>query len=117
MRIPNDDNTNAPYPESDIKKFNALVYCIEKSNPGYHWDWDDPNLIQGLAGKLVGINMQAGEYNGIPFTSIGRLEVADDVRKGLTKAMKPREPRSDAYEPPVDQQIGFTAVETDELPF
>ena len=117
LRIPNDENKNAPYPESDIKNFNALVYCIEHSNPGYHWDWDDPNLVQGLTGKLVGINMQAGEYNGIPYTKIGRLEVADDVRKGIVKEMKPRPSRSDAYEPPVDKQSGFTAVETDELPF
>jgi len=114
LRIPNDDNPKAQYPESDLRRFNDAIYRIEKSNPGYQWDWNE----QGLVGKTVGINMQAGEYNGNPYTRIGRLEIADDVRKGIVEKMKPREARGDAYEPPVtDQQTGFTAVETDELPF
>ena len=61
--------------------------------------------------------MQEDEFNGSKFTRIGRLEIAQDVQKGLIKAMKPRERKGDAYEPPVDPQSGFTAVETDELPF
>ena len=114
LRIPNDDNTRAMYPESDQRRFNDAIYRIETSNPGYHWDWNE----NGLVGLLVGINMQAGEYNGVPFTKIGRLETADDVRKGIVGTMKPREPRGDAYDTPhIDQQSGFTAVETDELPF
>lgn len=115
LRIPNDNNPKAQYPESDLRRFNDAIYRIEKSNPGYQWDWNE----QGLVGKTVGINMQAGEYNGNPYTRIGRLEIADDVRKGIVERMKPREARGDAYEPPVtDQQTGFTAVELDEgLPF
>ena len=117
LRIPNDENKSAPYPESDIKRFNAMVYCLEKSNPGYRWDWDDPNLVQGLAGKMIGISMQEGNMNGYPFTKIARLEIVDDVRKGLVKPLKAMEPRSDAYEPPVDQQTGFVQVVDDGLPF
>lgn len=116
LRIPNDNNTKAMYPESDLRRFNDAIYRIEKSNPGYHWDWNE----QGLVGKTVGINMQDNEYNGVPFTKIGRLEIADDVRNGVCDKMNPKAPRGDAYEPPVaqvDQQTGFTAVETDELPF
>lgn len=116
LRIPNDANTKAMYPESDLKRFNDAIYRIENSNPGYHWDWNE----QGLVGLLVGINMQESEYNGSPFTRIGRLEIADDVRKGIVQTMKPKVPKGDAYDTPplpVDQQSGFTAVETDELPF
>ena len=115
IRIPNDDNPRAMYPESDKKRFNDMVYRIEKSNEGYHWDWNE----QGLVGKLVGINMQDSEYNGYPTTIIGRLEIADDVRKGIVKKMPPKQPKGDAYEPPViDKQTGFIGVEVDsELPF
>lgn len=113
IRIPNDANTKAMYPESDLRRFNDAIYRLEKSNPDYHWDWNE----QGLVGKIIGINMQEGEYNGSKFTKIGRLEIADDVRKGIVDKMKPREPRSDAYEPPVDQKSGFVQVEDKELPW
>lgn len=114
LRIPNDANTKALYPESDLKAFNDAIYRIEQSNPGYHWDWDE----KGLVGLLVGINMQPGDYNGFPFTRIGRLEIADDVRKGIVKPMQAKGARGDADDTQfVDKQSGFTAVETDELPF
>ena len=109
IRIPNDDNKKAQYPDSDKRRFNDMIWRIEKSNPGYHWDWNE----KSLEGLTVGINMQSGEYNGSPYTRIGRLEVADDVRKGIVPTMKAREPRSDAYEPPKDQQTGFVKVEED----
>ena len=116
IRIPNDENTKAMYPESDKRKFNDAIFRIMRSNEGYKWDWNE----QGLIGKTVGINMQAGEYNGAPYTSIGRLEIAEDVRKGLVHEMPPRKPRGDAYEAPAEQtdpQTGFTVVETEKLPF
>ena len=114
LRIPNEDNTKAMYPESDLRRFNDAIYRIEQSNEGYTWDWDE----KGLVGKLVGINMQASEYNGYEFTKIGRLEIAGDVRKGIVQAMQPKAPTGDAYDTPhIDQQTGFTAVETDQLPF
>ena len=113
LRIPNENNKKALYPESDIKRFNDLIFRFEKSNAGYHWDGDE----QKLKGLTVGINMQEDEFNGSKFTRIGRLEIAQDVQKGLIRAMRPRERKGDAFEPPVDPQTGFTAVETDELPF
>ena len=114
IRIPNDENKNALYPESDKANFNKCIYRIEESNPGYRWDWNE----QGLVGKLVGINMQEDEYNGFRFTKIGQLEIADDVRKGIVQPMKPKVPRGDAWEPPVvDEQSGFIQVNTDEVPF
>lgn len=122
IRIPNDENKKAMYPENDRKRFGDMIYRIEESNPGYHWDWDE----NGLKGLLVGINMREAEYNGRTFTEIGRLEIVSDVREGNVSPMPPRGHRGDADDsqfvaPPVtpiaDQQAGFTAVETDELPF
>lgn len=111
LRIPNEANTRAMYPETDQKRFNDAIWRIEKSNEGYHWDWNE----QGLVGLIVGINMQEGEYNGSPFTKIGRLEVAEDVRRGIVQPMRPSKPRGDAYEPPVDQQSGFVKVDDDSV--
>lgn len=111
IQIPNPDNSARNHPEWDIRTFNNAIWCIEKSNPGYKWDWKEA----GLKGKTVGINVREGSFNGNPYTQIGRLEVADDVRKGIVPVMKPKADRStqEAAEP----QGGFTVVETEELPF
>ena len=84
------------------------IWRIEKSNEGFHWDWDEKKLI----GKVIGINMQEDEYNGNRFTRIGRLEVAQDVRSGIVGVMPPRKRQEQTAEP-----AGFTAVENIEVPF
>ena len=118
VRIPNDENKKAQYPESDKKRFGDMIYRIEESNPGYHWDWDE----NGLKGLLVGINVREAAFNGHPFTEIGGLEIVSAVREGTVRPMQPRGQRGDADDsqfvaPQIDQQSGFVAVETDELPF
>lgn len=107
LRVPNPANQNSRYPESDKRRFNDMIFRMEKSNPGYHWDGDENKLV----GKLVGINMQEDSYNGSVFTRIGRLEIADDVRNGLVKAMAPRKPRDEAESASSDPFDRFTQVE------
>ena len=114
LRIPNDDNKRAMYPESDKRRFNDAMFKFAKSNPGYEWDWNE----RGLVGKTIGINVRQGTYNGAEFTRIGRLEVADDVRRGIVQVMAPMAPKSDAsYDPPIDAQTGFVQVNTEDVPF
>lgn len=113
LRVPNDENTKAMYPESDKKKFNDFVARIEASNPGYEWRWEEDTL----KGLMIGVSVRQGTYNGSGYTKIARLETVDDVRNGKVSIMPPMEPRGDAWEPPVDQQSGFTVVNTDEVPF
>lgn len=38
------------YFETQQKTFNNLIACLEESNSGYHWDWDESKL----KGKLIG---------------------------------------------------------------
>ena len=113
LRIPNSANTKAKYPDSDKRRFNELIWCVETSNPGYHWDWNEKSLI----GRAIGFSMQEDEYNGNQFTRIGRPEVVDDVRNGNVKPMRPRKPRQDSEASArADIPSGFTEVET-EIPF
>ena len=58
-------------------------------------------------------------FNGNPYTQIGRLEVADDVRNGVVKPMKPKKDSGSApaAEAPATSTPAFTVVETDDLPF
>ena len=91
-----------------IRDFNDAIFKLEKDNPGYHWDWNE----QGLVGLTVGINMQEREYNGMPFTAIGRLESAEDVRAGIVAPMRPKQ----ASTVPNSGNDGYTKVE-EELPW
>lgn len=117
LRIPNENNRNAKYPESDIRRMNDMIFRFEKSNPGFHWDGDEKKLKR----LKVGINVYDDEYNGNAFTRIGRLEIYDDVKNGLVKPMKPPKKQNGAptmADVPVDQQTGLPVVEMDdELPF
>jgi len=113
LRVPNDENKKAMYPESDKKRFNDFVARIEASNPGYEWRWEE-NTLKGLQ---IGISVQEGTYNGSKYTRIARLEIVDDVRNGKVSIMPPREPRGDAWEPPVDQQSGYAVVNDESVPF
>lgn len=119
LRVPNPDDKRSQYPETDKRRFNDALWRIQQSNPGYEFHGDENTL----KGKAVGFSVQDDEYNGNAFTRIARLEVVEHVRKGMIEKMPPRQRRGDAYDTPrpaapmVDQQTGFTAVETDELPF
>jgi len=119
IQIPNPDNAKRQHPEWDLKKLNNTVWAIETSNPGFHWDGDTDHIGQ-FKGKIVGINMQYGTYNGSGFTRIGQFCVADDVRKGIVPPMKDLEDRmgdAPASASASAAPAGFTPVETDELPF
>jgi hypothetical protein len=43
-------NEGSQYFASQQKSFNNLIACLEESNSGYHWDWDETKL----KGKLLG---------------------------------------------------------------
>lgn len=122
IQIPDGNNAKRQHPEWDLKKLNNTVWAIEQSNPGFRWDGDTDHIGQ-FKGKVVGINMQYGTYNGSGFTRIGQFCVADDVRKGLVSPMKDLPDRmggdSTQASAPAADPSGFTPVEvdTEELPF
>ena len=113
IQIPNPDNGKRKYYDSDVRTFNTAICRIEQSNPGYTWNWNEASL----KGKTVGINVREGTYNDSPYTQIGQLENADDVRKGIVETMKPKKPSGQRSTGTVDAQTGFVGVETDDLPF
>lgn len=117
IQIPDSRNTKRQHPEWDLRTLNNSIWCIEQSNTGFHFDGDTDHIGE-LKGKIVGINVRGGSYNGIEYTQIGRLEPADDVRKGLVKPMKRKaDTMGAAPAAQTDSATGFPVVETEELPF
>lgn len=111
--------------------FKGLITCIEESNPGYKWDWNENTLN----GKIVGFNFGEEEYL---HQSTGEIRTnvkpvfpapAAKVREGLTPPEVKRlnntpsaknaspfpAPAPAAPVPP--QQMGFQQVDDEELPF
>jgi len=116
IQIPDERNTKRSHPEWDLKTLNNSIWCIEQSNPGFHFDGEHE---MDLKGKLVGINVREGMFNGNAYTQIGRLETVGDVKAGVVKPLKPREDTGSSAAPAAGTPNGFTEVEidTEELPF
>lgn len=88
MNIPNDsaDQQN----EWRKRAFNNLIACLEESNPGYHWDWDETKL----KGKALGILVREREWEmngntGWTTEASGAASV-DAIRGGKFRIPKPR---------------------------
>lgn len=67
--------------ESQKRTFGNALACIEESNPGYHWNWDESSLL----GMSVGVLIRDYEYdiNGRTgwSTEACALASAQDIRE------------------------------------
>lgn len=110
--IPKDDGS-----EKDgwsKRSFNNLIWAIEDSNPGYHWDWNEV----ALKGKLIGVLFRNKEWemNGKTgwTTECSSTTSVENIRAGKFRvpADKPLANKS------ATNSFEFTPVSTaDELPF
>ena len=97
--------------------FKGLITCIEESNPGYQWNWNE----NSLNGKMVGFNFGEEEYlhqsTGEIRTNIKPFFPApvEKVREGLAPPQAKKLSGNAAPAAPANK--GFTAVDDDELPF
>lgn len=95
------------------RSFEGNLWCVEQSNAGYTWDWDEKKL----KGKKVGISVRNRLYTyndkERSTTEIARFETVDDVRNGKVKPMRDRDQRSGGSGSAETAQEGFT--ETNEI--
>ena len=113
IQIPNEGNAYRQHHDWDLRAFNNAIWAIEQSNEGYHWDWTEALL----KGKLIGINVRQGSYNGNPYTVIGRLESVPELRAGKCKPMNDMKPRGDGQAPAAAPAPAAPVIEEIEVPF
>ncbi len=113
LQIPNEANQKRQHYDWDLRSFENAIWAFEDSNPGYHWDWNEA----GLKGKVIGINVRRGEYNGIEYTTIGRLESANAVREGKVKVMADMKPRFDGQTIGNGSSADGPIIVDEEVPF
>ena len=94
------------------RTFEGNLWCVQQSNPGYAWDWDEKKL----KGKKVGINIRKRlyTYNGKnrETVEIARFETILDVKAGKCRPVKDRDTRSVAENEP-----NFTEVSDVDVPW
>lgn len=99
------------------RAFEGNLWCVQESNPGYAWDWDEKKL----KGKKVGINIRKRLYttkdkDGNPVDretiEIGKFETIEDVRAGKCRPMKDNNKRK-KHDDEASDNAGYTDVSND----
>lgn len=112
INIPNENNQ---YFDSQRKSFNNLIACLEETNAGFHFDWDEAKL----KGKGIGVlfRNKEWEYNGNTgwTTECCAVTTAAEIRENKFKMPKDK-PLKKAT---TTTTATFTDIEDDDsdLPF
>lgn len=114
INVPQENNQ---YFESQKRSFGNAIACIEESNNGYHWAWDESTL----KGKMVGVIFRNFEWemngNSGWSTECGTFVSVEDIHSNNFRLMKDRPLKNKKQNAPV---MEFASVAEDidsELPF
>ena len=115
INIPNESNQ---YFDSQRKSFNNLIACLEETNNGFHWAWDET----ALKGKGIGVlfRNKEWEYNGSTgwTTECCTVTTAKDIREGNFKMPKDKPLKAKAANSGAYSETAFAPVDDDaDLPF
>lgn len=115
INIPDERNQ---YFDSQRKSFNNFIACLEETNNGFHWAWDET----ALKGKGIGVlfRNKEWEYNGSTgwTTECCAVTTAKDIREGNFKMPKDKPLKAKETTSATSFSNAFTDVDDDaELPF
>ena len=102
------------YPESDEKTFNNFVACLEETNSGYHWDWDETKLKN----KGIGVIFRNKEWEMEDktgwTTECCAVTTANEIREGKFKTPKDKPLKEKTASAPSAAPVDF---DDDDVPF
>ena len=98
-----------------VRNCNNLAGCLEDSNPGYHWDWDE-RKFKGLSIGVM-FREKEWEFNGRTgwTTECGGVATVEAVSNGSLKVMKPKALSNTA--PAAQNFVQLPDDEDGDLPF
>ena len=105
------------YKETALGMFKRFINCIEESNIGYKWNWDEKTL----QGKFIGLVIGEEEYwknDGTIGTRmyVKNVKTVEQIKHGDFKV--PELKKLDGVSAPTSVPVGAVADDTDdELPF
>jgi hypothetical protein len=103
------------YKEKALGMLKHFTNCIEASNPGYEWDWNE----KGLVGKVVGLVFCEEEYKnneGKIKTKlvVSQIKTVEEIKNGDFKVPAPKKL---AVTTPTNDFVPLEGVIGDDLPF
>lgn len=105
------------YKEKALGMLKHFTNCIEASNAGYEWDWNE----KGLIGKVVGLVLGEEEYRNNAGEiktklTVNQVKTVEDIKNGNFKVPAPKKL---AVENSSNNIAEFTPIEdsSDDLPF
>lgn len=108
------------YKEKALGMFKHFTNCLEESNAGYKWDWNE----KGLKGRLLGVVLGEEEYEKNDGSIGVRLYVKDiktveQIRNGDFKVpeLKKIERKENSDTSDLNDLSSFEEITTDDLPF
>ena len=114
LTVPQESNQ---WYDSQKRTFGNAIACIEESNNGYHWNWDEKTL----KGKTVGVLFRNFEYdvegNTGWSTECCSLASVEDIREGNFKMPKDKPLKKKATAMPVAPVQTFEEIQDEDLPF
>ena len=114
INIPNENNQ---YFDSQRKSFNNLIACLEETNAGYHFDWDETKL----KGKGIGVlfRNKEWEYNDSTgwTTECCAVTTAEDIRNGKFKTPKDKALKKTGYTAAASTSFAELDDDDSDLPF
>lgn len=72
------------YKEKALPFFKGFITCVEKSNNGYRWNYDENGLCRKLVGLVLGEEEYWSEMHGEVRTrlTVSAVRSIDDIRQG-----------------------------------
>ena len=114
LTVPQESNQ---WYDSQKRTFGNAIACIEESNNGYHWNWDEKTF----KGKTVGVLFRNFEYdvegNTGWSTECYSLASVEDIREGNFRMPKDKPLKKKAVAMPVAPAINFEKIDDEDLPF
>ena len=115
INIPDERNQ---YFENQKKSFNNFIACLEETNNGFHFDWDESKL----KGKGIGVLFRNKEWemNGNTgwTTECCAVTTVKDIRDGNFKLPKDKPLKAKAASTPTYSAADFAPADDDsDLPF
>lgn len=99
------------------RRFKTFIVCVEDSNDGFHWDWDEDKLKNKLVGGIF--NEKEYEFNGSSgfFTNLHHFVTAEVIRKKDFKIPDPTYLKNRAPEPIPQGFVDVKPGSPEEIPF